>query len=631
MALRFVPTIPVLILILGVFAGCLGGRDAPETPEGATIPVGVHPYPNGNEWPTDLDGPFDVLEVLHQPLLSFDQTKMDGWIIRPDVPEGTKVPIVLWSAPYFGQCVWMPPTTPDAAINDYPSCHYDIGTSEELWDNDQISESVPIRFLVENGYAVAVYNVRGTGNSGGCFEWFGPNEQRDQAVLVEALAAMPFSNGRIGMMGLSYHGTTPWEAAIQNPPSLKTIVVAGMVGDAYTFSHTPQGATFATIGAFSGHFAWRVSLSPPLNGPPEHFTANHAPVLPDRACPEVVKAITEDSAGTGSDMRDGPFWAARRLIDQFPDITTSVFITHGFQDHWGSGHQQQENAVWNVLPNAPKRMLEGQYGHMFPNFAPEEMRIPDWNERLLGWLDYWLKGIGDAPPRVGIMDYQDNTGAWHESNAWPPREAREEVLYLSAGSASPGPGTGGASFRSTTTPTGTFYSFPEAVVCPAPGEDVPGPTGLLFTTEPASSDLFLAGNPMAYLTITSDLPGGLVAVHLYDVGSTDCSSLDMRRLGAGVADLRFHEGNFQGRNFPTDTPSPVRIDITNFAEIIPAGHRLGVVVSRGDPIDRNGQPFFPTIRLDAASHVVIPIVNGTFGGSPPTFEYPPRPFVPILD
>ena len=61
--------------------------------------------------------------------------------------------------------------------------------------------------------AVAIFNVRGTGNSGGCFSWLGPAEQRDQAFLVEWLAKRPWSNGRIGMMGLSYHGTTPWEVS----------------------------------------------------------------------------------------------------------------------------------------------------------------------------------------------------------------------------------------------------------------------------------------------------------------------------------------------------------------------------------------------------------------------------------
>jgi predicted acyl esterase len=616
---------PILVLAILVLGGCLGSANTDEERPATSIPVGVHPYPGGDEWPVGLVGPFDLLEVIHLPIPSFDGTVLDGWIIRPDVPEDTRVPIVLWSAPYFGQCSWLPPTTVQAATTDYPSCHYDIGTSPELWDNDQVSESVPVNVLVEHGYAVAVYNVRGTGNSGGCFEWFGPNEQRDQPVLVETLAALPWSNGRVGMMGLSYHGTTPWEAAIQNPPSLKTIVVAGMVGDAYTFSHTPQGATFTIIPVFDAHFSWRVSLSPPLNGPPEHYTLRHLPVLADRACPEVLRAFAEDTMGTATDLRDGSFWAPRRLIDQFPDVTASVFLTHGFQDHWGSGHQQQENAVWNVLTKAPKRQLEGQWGHEFPNFNSlhPEWALADWNDRLLEWLDYWLKGIGDAPPRVGIVDYQDNTGVWHESTSWPPAEAHEEVLYLTEWTLSPTPRSGTSGFRSVPT-----VVFPNEAVCPSPGTDALGVPGLLYTTPPLESDVFLAGNPMAFLKIASDQPGGLVAVHLYDAGSDSCEVLDLRRLGAGVADLRFHRGNYRGENFPIGESVGVRIDITNFAELIPAGHRLGVLLSRGDSLDRTAQPFAPSIRVDQSSHVIVPIVSGTFGGDAPTLDYPPRPFVP---
>src|ERR671918_141114 len=60
-----------------------------------------------------------------------------------------------------------------------------------------LDESITPRFLVARGYAVAGFNVRGTGGSGGCLEFFGPKEQRDQAVLVEWLAAQPWSNGRV--------------------------------------------------------------------------------------------------------------------------------------------------------------------------------------------------------------------------------------------------------------------------------------------------------------------------------------------------------------------------------------------------------------------------------------------------
>jgi predicted acyl esterase len=149
--------------------------------------------------------------------------------------------------------------------------------------------------------------------------------------------------------------------------------------------------------------------------------------------------------------------------------------------------------------------------------------------------------------------------------------------------------------------------------------------------------MLIAGNPVAFLRITSDRPGGQVDVHLFDVPpNLRCggnggggSGNGAKRWGAGVADLRFHRGNFMGKDFPTNVPVDVRVDITDFAEILDTGHRLGITVSYGDEIDRTSQPWAPTISVAGdASHLVLPIVNGTFGGSPPTLAYPPRPFTP---
>lgn len=617
------------LFLVVAFAGCLGGGSPAADSGHETLdwPRGVHPWPTGDEWPEDLRGPFDLASVVEHRVAMHDGVELEGWVLRPDVPDDVPVPVVLWSAPYFGQCSY---------LSAPPACAYATGDDPALRDGDLISEAVPIDFLIENGYAVAVFNVRGTGNSGGCFEWFGPNEQRDQAILVDWLAGQEWSNGRVAMQGLSYHGTTPWEAAIQNPEGLKTIVVAGMIGDAYTFSHTPQGATFTTISAFNAHFAWRVSLSPPIQGGPEHATVEHVPVAPERVCPSVIQAMTEDSVGTLAERRDQGYWDDRRLIDHFPEVTAAVFLTHGFQDHHYSGHQQQENAVWDVLTNAPKRQLEGQWGHEFPNHNSfnTDWALDDWYDRLLEWYDFWLKGVGDAPPREGMVDYQDGTGAWHASTAWPPVDAHDEVLYLAEGRLAPAPGGAASSFQSVAEPLG-----PAAQFCPDEAAVGPAPTGLAFLSEPAKKTSLVAGNPIAYLRLTSDLPGGLVAVHLYDVAPdfecTDGGPDGVRLWAAGVADLRFHEGTFQAEPFPIDTPTHVRVDITNLAEVLEPDHRLAVVLSYGDPIDRVGHPWPATITPladgDVPSHIVVPFVEGGLGGSAPTHDYPPRPFVPQVD
>lgn len=591
--------------------------------------------------------PHEVEEVQ---VSSFDGVKLDGWIVRPTgVPQGTKLPIVLWSAPYFGQCNYYPFPTP------LPKCGYATGENPELYDNSGPGEAVPVNFLLENGYAVAIFNVRGTGNSGGCFDWFGAREQRDQYQLVEWLGTRSWSNGNVGMMGLSYHGTTPWEAAIQNPPHLKTIIPSGIVSDPYLFSHTPQGATFATTGLFDTNFTVRVTLTPPINGPVQHYTLEHIPVTADRLCPEVLKFVTEDSKGSATDLRDEAFWRERRLMDRFPGIEASVFLVDGFQDHYLSGHQVQANEVWNSLKKAPKRMLVGQWAHSFPNFGTYNPKwtVPDWNERVLGWLDYWLKGIGDAPPREGIVDYQEGAyedqetplaskldtppPPWHESSSWPPADTREEVLYLRQERLTPASGDGESGTFEAVPQIGATGS-PKQLLCPETGPRG-DETSVTYLSEPAQEPIFFAGNPFAYLRLSSDLPGGIVSVHLFDLApeficvDDDFLAHGVRYWAAGAADLRFHEGNMTGRDFPTGRPTPVRIDITDFAEVLQPGHRLAAVVSRGDPIDRNGQSFYPNVRVHAdggqgASHLVLPVVCGGLGGAAPTLSYPPRPFLP---
>lgn len=570
----------------------------------------VEPHPCGAHWPEGLEGPFAIREIVAT-RVAVNGVELAGDILLPDVPEGTRVPVVLWAHPYFGQ------TYPDAA-------------SPDLRDG---SYGLPVARLVEEGYAVAAFNVRGSGASTGCFEMFGPNEADDLALLVEWLAAQEWSNGRVGMAGLSYHGTTPWMAAVRQPPALKTIVVAGMVSDLYTFYHTPQGAAFTIGPAFQAAFDALVSLAPPAVGLARGGAAPDPTVVPGRACPEVARTVAALAQGGATDERDADYWTARRLIDGFPNVTAAVYLTHGLQDQWGSGHQQQEDAVWATLPNAPKRMLVGQWAHEFPDrntFRPD-YAVTDWEDRLVAWLDHWLKGTGEAPA-LGVVEYQDSTGAWRESAAWPPVEAREEALHLAGGTLSPVPGGAATTFRSVPDPLHAERGAAGAGGAPGP-VCAPATHAALLATEPLAEDVVLAGNPFALLRVTSDQPGGLLTLTLLDlapdfacVGGTPRGA---RALVQGAADLRFHAGGYAGRGFPVGTPTDVRIDVTNLAEVVPAGHRLAVLVSHGDPALRASQPYAPTLTLDPdASHVVLPVVEGTLGGAPPMTAYPPRPFVP---
>lgn len=615
------------ILVIGmavVLAGCVSGPGPKLGPEGAnaiSYPAGVHPFPapagavddsgaplDPKAWPTELKGPFKLKEVQELRIPSFDGTLLQLWVILPDLPEGVYAPTVLKGSPYYGQ-----------NVHDFNG---HTGDDPEYWDNSAPREAVPINLLVSHGYAVVLEAIRGTGNSGGCFDFFGDEEQRDQAHVVEWIAQQPWSNGRVGMMGLSYHGTTPTEAAILNPPHLKTIVVSGMVTDLYDFlMQSPQGNGVAIGGPFGVVYTHWQSLSPPVTAPSkgdarygvESWFINGN--MRERACPEAAELIDAWTTGLVTPDRTRSIIAERRLIDRMPGITASVFMAHGFRDGAGPyAHNNADRDVWTTMPETPKRKIAGQYGHMFPNFAPEEMRIADWDERLVEWLDFWLKGLGDAPPREGVVDYQDTEGTWHTSTAWPPAEVRNEVLYFTLEGLSPTTEQGSAGFVS------------------APGEP-----GLCFLSQPATEDMVIAGNPIAYLQLRSNLPGGRVEVSMHQVaadgGCGDNGLEGSQNWLFGAADLLYHAGNYNAQPFPTNTPTPVRIDMSDQAFPLKVGERLGIQVNY--PLDSVGYPLFPSLVVEwsqgeNSSHVVVPVVKGTFGGATPTIEYPPRPHIPEI-
>ncbi len=91
-----------------------------------------------------------------------------------------------------------------------------------------------VAWLATLGYNVVIANVRGTGESGGNFEFLGRESQQDQYELIEWIAAQPWSNGQVAGMGAAYAGTMQWLMAIQNPPHLSCIAPVNGTLDPYT-------------------------------------------------------------------------------------------------------------------------------------------------------------------------------------------------------------------------------------------------------------------------------------------------------------------------------------------------------------------------------------------------------------
>jgi predicted acyl esterase len=85
------------------------------------------------------------------------------------------------------------------------------------------------------GFAVVDVNMRGTGCSGGAFDFFEPLQGLDGYDIVETVARQPWvKGGKVGMMGISYGGISQLFTAQHDPPSLAAISPLSVIDQTQT-------------------------------------------------------------------------------------------------------------------------------------------------------------------------------------------------------------------------------------------------------------------------------------------------------------------------------------------------------------------------------------------------------------
>jgi putative CocE/NonD family hydrolase len=94
---------------------------------------------------------------------------------------------------------------------------YDKGFHPFTW-----AATDPLR-MVEAGYAVAIQDVRGRFASGGTYDDLYLHEAADGADAVGWAATQPWSDGNVGMYGISYMGGCQWLAAVSGHPGLRAL------------------------------------------------------------------------------------------------------------------------------------------------------------------------------------------------------------------------------------------------------------------------------------------------------------------------------------------------------------------------------------------------------------------------
>src|SRR3954454_660360 len=281
------------------------------------------------------------------------------------------------------------------------------------------------------GYARAVADVIGPRNSTGCWDYGGPREQQSGVDLVNYLAKLPWANGKVGMIGGSYDGTTANMVAVRGDdvPGLAAIVPQSAINhwygyayqDGVRYSDNTDNPSDEGIDTPLG-FDFGLARTPPTN--PDAASAADLPAGRYNPC----DSADHTSHGYDSTPDYDDFWLARDYLKDAGNVRVPVLVTHGWQDY--NVKQSEGLDFYEALgPSVPFKklfMFQGQH-----EGAPAD----PYAKLLERFLDHTLKGVDngiDREPAVLTQgrDAKTPDKGFRAEAAWPPPGAKGLALDL---------------------------------------------------------------------------------------------------------------------------------------------------------------------------------------------------------
>ncbi|MDQ7810224.1 CocE/NonD family hydrolase [Amycolatopsis sp. A133] len=488
-------------------------------------------------------------------------------VIRP-AARG-RVPVILDVSPYYACC--------GRGNEQQKKTYAPDGTPQQFplfYDN----------YFVPRGYAVVLADVGGTNRSSGCFDdvgsgnavvnWLNGRAKAFDAPGGGRPVTAEWATGSVGAIGKSQDGATAIGMAASGIAGLKTIVPIEGVADNYA-QLIANGAPLAT---------------PENTG--SSFTYN------ERAA-ELCKPFEADQkalAGTNGDYN--AYWQSVHHVPR--PGQASVLIAQGFGD-WVVTPDQFAR-YWDALGRAgvPRKAWLSQAGHT----DPFDLQREQWVETLHRWFDRWLLGLHNGVEHEPAVHRETAPDRWTDARRWPPTTS--PTTFRPSGDGTLGrPGAGSA----------TVVDDPAVTR----EEWAAGVSAARFTGAPLTSPVRIAGSPSVTITASSDKPAARLGVALVDYGpaetrntatygsgiknlatrscwgsGTDTDSacfldtaadvvrVDHRIVAAGWADLGHHASLRHGEPLVPGRPYSMTFSLTALDHVVPAGHRLGLVLGGTD-------------------------------------------------
>lgn len=454
-------------------------------------------------------------------------------------------------------------------------------------------------FFVPRGYVHVIANLRGTGGSDGTFGLFDAQERHDMYDLVEWAATQEWSDGNVGMLGISYFAMSQLEAAVENPPHLRAIMPIAVTSDIYEASshHGLVSTSFispflAMIGLTAGKTdkLWRGKLvdaarhvlsTPELHAKFGRMNGEAAVVMLKRLMrlhhdPHPWDDLWRDAV-VAHPLRDA-WWENRNLIPLLSRVNIPVYLGCDWENV--PLHLPGTFSTLNALTSSPevRVALLGDFGLTWPW---ESLHI-----EALAWYDHWLKGrdtgILAGPAIRYVLPGADE---WSATTTWPPQDtALQDWTLGSDGTLVPAAGDSLADGTRTFMTLGAGLNRPEA-------SETDPPSSLEWTTAPLHKDLDVVGDLELHLDATATASDVAWIVTLSDVapdGTVDLVTAGYLRGTLRAIDEPNSRPGAPVLSCTTAETVPVgelvhyRIPLVPNARRFPAGHRMRVTVVGDD-------------------------------------------------
>ena len=349
-------------------------------------------------------------------------TMDDGLVLRADVfrpVKDGKYPVILSYGPYAKNLAFQDgyPSAWQRMVEKHPDVTAGSSNLYQSWEVVDPEKWVP------HDYACVRVDSRGAGCSPGFIDHFSPRETKDFYDCIEWAGVQPWSNGKVGLNGISYYGINQWHVASLQPSHLAAMCIWEGAADWYrdmthhggilsTFWENWYDMQVKTVQYGAGERGKRSRVHGELVCGPE--TLSEAELARNRA---------NFGAEIASHPMDDDYHKARS--PKWDKVITPLFSAA----NWGGqGLHPRGNFEGFVRAAAKHKWLEAHGIEHWTHFYTDYGR-----EQQLRFFDYFLhgkKGGWAKQPKVLLQVRHIDKFVPRAENEWPLKRTRWTKFYL---------------------------------------------------------------------------------------------------------------------------------------------------------------------------------------------------------